>query len=205
MLSSLEPHGWVTAWTSVISISKMKCLLILQRANANRMIGSFSQKVNIWPKLPHKTSQELRMLSTVLLFIARSLLLLCFEVLNCQKKSTTSRLLLDWRCQCHCLCHCLLHWACIRICICLCHCRCIFFGQIMFSHHSDQMSQRSQFSKIALWRCSLNVFVIVIVIVFVFVIVLFIVFFLVRLCFLNILIKCLKGHNSQRSLFGGVL
>ena len=77
---SLEPHGWVTAWTSVISISKMKCLLILQRANANTMIGSFSQKVNIWPKLPHKTSQELRMLSTVLLFIARSLLLLCLSL-----------------------------------------------------------------------------------------------------------------------------
>ena len=61
-----------------------------------------------------------------------------------KKKSTISRLLLDWRC--HCLCHCLLHWACIRICICLCHCRCIFVGQIMFSYYSDQMSQRSQFS-----------------------------------------------------------
>ena len=48
-------------------------------------------------------------------------------------------------------------------------------GQVIFSHHSDQMSQRSKVSKIVLWRCSLNVFVIV--------------FFLVRSCFLIILSK----------------
>ena len=40
-------------------------------------------------------------------------------------------------------------------CICLCHC--LFVGKVMFSHHFDQMSQRSQVSKIALWRCTLNV------------------------------------------------
>ena len=33
----------------------------------------------------------------------------------------------------------------------------------MFSHRLDQMCQRSKVSKIALWRCSLNVFVIVFV------------------------------------------
>ena len=57
-----------------------------------------------------------------------------------------------------CICHC--H------CLCLCLCGCLFVGQVMFSHHSDQMSQRSKVSKIALWRCSLNVFVIVFVFVF---------------------------------------
>ena len=50
----------------------------------------------------------------------------------------------------------------------------------MFSHHSDEMSQRSKVSEIALLRCSLNVFVIVFVFVFVFVVV----FLLVRSCFL---------------------
>ena len=30
----------------------------------------------------------------------------------------------------------------------------------MFSHHSDQMSQRLKVSKIALWKCSLNVFLV---------------------------------------------
>ena len=43
---------------------------------------------------------------------------------------------------------------------------------IVFSHHSEQMFQRSQVSKIVLSGCSLNVFVIVIVFVFVFVFVL---------------------------------
>ena len=31
----------------------------------------------------------------------------------------------------------------------------------MFPHHSDQMSQRLKVSKIALWKCSLNVFLVV--------------------------------------------
>ena len=43
----------------------------------------------------------------------------------------------------------------------------IFFGHVMSSHHSEQMSQRSQVSRIALRRCSQNVFVIVFVFVFV--------------------------------------
>ena len=51
----------------------------------------------------------------------------------------------------------------------------------MFSHHSDQMSQRSKVSLIALWRYSLNVIVIAFVFVFAFV-------FL--LCF------CWSGHVS---------
>ena len=69
----------------------------------------------------------------------------------------------------------------------------------MFPHHSDQMSQRSQVSLVALWGSSLNVFVIVFVIVIVFVFV--IVFLLVRLRLLITLIKCLKGHKSLGLLF----
>ena len=47
----------------------------------------------------------------------------------------------------------------------------IFFGHFMCSHYSEQISQRSQVSGIALRRCSQNVFVFVFffVIVFVFV------------------------------------
>ena len=48
------------------------------------------------------------------------------------------------KCLCHCLCLCLCH--CLCLCICLCH----FFGHVMSSHHSDQMSQRSQVSWVAL-------------------------------------------------------
>ena len=48
-----------------------------------------------------------------------------------------------------------------------------FFGQVMYPHHSDQMSQRS----------------------------LLLSFFLVRSCLLITLIKCLKGHKSLRLLF----
>ena len=33
--------------------------------------------------------------------------------------------------------------------------RYVFFGQVMSSHHSDQMSQRSQVSRIAPFGCSL--------------------------------------------------
>ena len=77
----------------------------------------------------------------------------------------------------------------------------IFFGHVMSSHHSEQMSQRSQVSRIALRRCSQNVFVIVIVIVFVFVFV----NFLVMSCFLITLNKFLKGHKSLGWLLRGVL
>merc|ERR1712088_452666 len=42
-----------------------------------------------------------------------------------------------------------------------------FFGDVMFSHHSEQMSQRSQVSRMALRRGSQNVFVFVFVFVFV--------------------------------------
>ena len=92
---------------------------------------------------------------------------------------------------------------CLCYCLCLCLCHCLFLGQVMSHHHSDQTSQRSQNPRIAFWRCSLNVFVFVIIIVFVIVFV--IVFFLVRSCPLITLIKCLKGHKSLGSLFGGVL
>ena len=44
----------------------------------------------------------------------------------------------------------------------------IFFGHVKSSHHSEQMSQRSQVSSIALRGCSQNVFVFVIVFVFFF-------------------------------------
>ena len=67
----------------------------------------------------------------------------------------------------------------------------------MSPHHSDQMSQRSQVSRVALWRCSLNVFVFFIVFVFVFVFV----FLLVRSCPLITVIKCLKGQKSLGLLF----
>ena len=63
--------------------------------------------------------------------------------------------------KCICLCHCL--------CLCICLCHCLFVGQVLSPYHSDQMSQRSQVSRIALWWSSLNVFVFVIVFVFVFV------------------------------------
>ena len=36
-------------------------------------------------------------------------------------------------------------------------------GHVMSPHHTDKISQRSQFSRIAVYRCSLNVFVFVIV------------------------------------------
>ena len=74
---------------------------------------------------------------------------------------------------------------------------------VMSPHLSDQIYQRSQVSRIALWRCPLNVFVIVFVYVFVFVSV--IISFLVRSCLLITLIKCLKGHKSLGSLFEGAL
>ena len=79
----------------------------------------------------------------------------------------------------------------------------VFFGQVMSSHHSDQMSRRSQVSRVAIWMCSQNVFVFVIVIVIVFVFVF--VIFLVRSWTLITLIKCLKGHKSLGSLSEGVL
>ena len=72
-------------------------------------------------------------------------------------------------------------------CICHCVCLCLFVGQVMSPHHSDQMSHRSQVCR---------VFVFVIVFVFVFVIV----FLLVRSCPLITLIKCVKGHKSLGSL-----
>ena len=39
-------------------------------------------------------------------------------------------------------------------CLCQCHCHCLFVGHVMSPHHSDQMSQRSQVSRVALWGCS---------------------------------------------------
>ena len=45
----------------------------------------------------------------------------------------------------------------------------IFFGHVMSSHYSEPMSQRPQVSRIALKKCSQNVFVFVFVFVIVFV------------------------------------
>ena len=73
----------------------------------------------------------------------------------------------------------------------------IFCGHVMSSHHYEQMFQRSQVSRIALRRCSENVFVFVIVFVIVFV---FVNFILVMSCLLITLNKCLKGHKSLGSL-----
>ena len=75
----------------------------------------------------------------------------------------------------------------------------IFVGQVMFSHHSDQIPQWSKVTKIALWGRSQNIFVIVFVFVFV------VLFFLVGSCFLITLINCHKAQKSQRSLFEGFL
>ena len=80
-----------------------------------------------------------------------------------------------------------------------------FFGQVMSPHHSYQMSQRSQVSRIVHWRCSLDVFVFVVVILFVFVFVFVIVLFLVSSCLLISRIKCLKGHKYLGLLFEGAL
>merc|ERR1712141_144554 len=72
-----------------------------------------------------------------------------------------------------------------------------FFGHVMSSHHSEQMSQRSQVSRIALRRCSQNVFVFVFIFVIVFVFLfVFVNFFLVMSCLFITLNKCLKGHKS---------
>ena len=73
----------------------------------------------------------------------------------------------------------------IVIIILSCLCLCLYVDQIMSHYHSDQ---RSQVSGAALWGCSLNVFV----------------FLLVRLCLLITLITCLKGHKSLRVLYGSV-
>ena len=87
------------------------------------------------------------------------------NLIKCLKGQKSQRLKVFSKCIYHCLCHCLC--LCHRHCLCLCIClrRCLFGGQVMFSHKSDQMSQRSK----VFWRCSLNVFIIVFVIIFVFV------------------------------------
>ena len=89
-------------------------------------------------------------------------------------------------------------------CLCLFHsiCHCLFVGQIMSLHHSDQKSQRSQVSRGALWGCFLNVFVIVFVFVIGFAFA--IVFLMVRSCLFITLIKSLKGDKSSEALFEGV-
>ena len=87
--------------------------------------------------------------------------------------------------------------------ICHRHClsRCFFVGQVMFSHHPDQMSQRSKVSKIALWRCSLNVFVIVIV----FSSSLSLSFTWSDHVFVTLSITCLKGQDRSVKVFSKCL
>ena len=70
----------------------------------------------------------------------------------------------------------------------------------MSHHHSDQMSQRSQVSGIALLRCSLNVFVFVMVIVSVFVFVFVIVFILSGNVSSSLWSNVTVGHKSLGSL-----
>ena len=77
----------------------------------------------------------------------------------------------------------------------------VYFGQVMRPHRSDQISQRSHVSRIALLGWSLNVIVIVIVIVFVFVIVIL----FVSSCLLITLIIIVKAHKFLWSLVEGVL
>ena len=100
------------------------------------------------------------------------------------------RVFSTWICHCHCL------------CICICHC--LSLGQFISPHQSDQISQKSQVSKDAPWRCSLNVYVFFIVVVFFFVFVFVIAFFWARSSLFITLIKWLKGHKSLGSLFEGV-
>ena len=65
--------------------------------------------------------------------------------------SNVSKVTSLWGCflkvfsKCICLCHC--------NCLCLCLCHCLFVGQVMSSHHSDQMSQTSQVSRVTLLLC----------------------------------------------------
>ena len=109
----------------------------------------------------------------------------------CLKGQKSQRSLFEGsKCICHCHCHCL----------CICLGRCLLVGQVTFSHRSDHMSQSSKVSKIALWRHSLNVFVIIFVIVIVIVFLFVNVFLFVRLCFLITLIKCLKSLYSRVAL-----
>ena len=68
----------------------------------------------------------------------------------------------------------------------------------MSPHHSDQMSQRSQVSRIALWWSSLNVFVSVIVFVFVIVFVIVFVFVFVIVLFCPVMSPHHSDQMSQR-------
>ena len=116
--------------------------------------------------------------------IVRSQRLSWIQVLNCQNcsqclKCHKSLGLLLWG----------VLWLCP--CICLCICLCNFFLVMSCLLITEQMSQRSQVSRIALRRCSQNVFVFV--------------NFFVMSCLLITLNKCLKGHKSLGLLWGGVL
>ena len=120
--------------------------------------GEYIYQVSSFCKKKHRKNCEC---CPVSLLIVRSQWLMSWsQVLHCRKCKKFHTL----SCLCHGLC----------ICICLCHClsNCLLVGQAMYHNHSDHMSQRSQVSMIALWMYSLNVFVF------------FIVFLLVRLCFL---------------------
>ena len=52
----------------------------------------------------------------------------------------------------------LCHYLCLCLCPCLCLCLCLFFlDQVMSPCHSDQMSQRSQVSRVALCMSKVKV------------------------------------------------
>ena len=71
----------------------------------------------------------------------------------------------------------------------------IFFGHVMSSHHSEQMSQRSQVSRIALRRCSQKVFVFVVFVAVAFVVVVFIIVFIVSVT---------SSHHSDQTQMSAV-
>ena len=136
-------------------------------------------------------------------FLVRSCLLITLIKLAKVTSLSDGSLKVLSKCICLCLCLCLCHCH----CLCLCHCPFLVWSCLLII--IIKCPKGSQVSGIALWRCSLNVFVFVFVfvfvLVFVFVIVFVIVFLLVRSCPLITLIKCLKGHKSLGSLFEGAL
>jgi len=113
-----------------------------------------------------KTSQELRMLSSVTLNCQVTQIVMnsgsLLSKLSVSQISQVSRIAL-WRCSLNIFLFVIVFVSVFVIVIVS------LFGLVMSPHHSDQMLQKSQVSGIALWRCSLNVFVIVFVFFFVFV------------------------------------
>ena len=90
----------------------------------------------------NKSSQELRMLSSVTLNSRVTMIVMNsgHEISTISHKLTSHVMSLSWSL------YSFLYLS-------------FVFQQVMSPHHSDQMSQRSQYSRIALWWCSLYVYV----------------------------------------------